>query len=143
MNVVYVKKLVEDAILPEYAKEGDAGADIYSNEEVIVPARGRALVKTGIAIELSEDTEAQVRSRSGLAIKNGIMVLNSPGTVDAGYRGEVGVILFNTTDEDFIVRKHMRIAQMVIKEVLPSKFYEVKDLSDSERGNGGFGSTGV
>lgn len=143
MNVVNVKKLVKDAILPEYGREGDAGADLYSIEEIIVPARGRALIKTGISIQLPKNTEAQIRSRSGLAIKNGIMVLNSPGTVDEGYRGEICVILFNTTDVDFIVRKHMRIAQMVIKLVLPSKFFEVDSLTDSERGSNGFGSTGV
>lgn len=143
MNVVYVKKLVEDAILPKYAKEGDAGADLYSAKEVIVPAMGRALVKTGISIQLPKNTEAQIRSRSGLAFKSGIFVLNSPGTIDEGYRGDVGVILFNTTGEDFIVKKHERIAQMVIKEVLPSRFFEVDELTDSDRGSNGFGSTGV
>lgn len=143
MNVIYIKKLVEDAILPEYAKEGDAGADLYSVEEVVVPARGRALVKTGISIQLPKNTEAQIRSRSGLAIKSGVFVLNSPGTIDEGYRGEICVILFNTTDEEFIVKKHMRIAQMVVKLVLPSRFFEVDELTDSDRGSNGFGSTGV
>lgn len=143
MNVVYVKKLVEDAILPKYAKEGDAGADLYSVEKVVIPAMGRALVKTGISIQLPKNTEAQIRSRSGLALKSGIFVLNSPGTIDEGYRGDVGVILFNTTDKDFVVEKHERIAQMVIKEVLPSRFFEVEELTDSDRGSNGFGSTGV
>ena len=143
MNVIFIKKLVEDAIIPKYAKEGDAGADIYSIEKVIIPAMGRALVKTGIAIELPKNTEAQIRSRSGLALKSGVFVLNSPGTIDEGYRGEVGVILFNTTDKDFVVEKHERIAQMVIKEVYPSRFFEVDKLTNSDRGSNGFGTTGV
>lgn len=143
MNVIFIKKLVEDAIIPKYAKEEDAGADIYSIEKVIIPAMGRALVKTGIAIELPKNTEAQIRSRSGLALKSGVFVLNSPGTIDEGYRGEVGVILFNTTDKDFIVEKHDRIAQMVIKKVYPSRFFEVDKLTNSDRGSNGFGSTGV
>lgn len=143
MNVVFIKKLVKDAVLPKYAKEGDAGADIYSIEKVIIPAMGRALVKTGISIELPKNTEAQIRSRSGLALKSGIFVLNSPGTIDEGYRGEVGVILFNTTNKDFVVEKHERIAQMVIKKVYPSRFFEVDELTNSDRGSNGFGSTGV
>ena len=143
MHLVGVKKLKEDAILPKYANVGDAGADLFSIEETVIKARGRALIKTGIALELQEFTEAQIRSRSGLALKQGIFVLNSPGTIDEGYRGEIGVILYNSTDEDFIVNKHMKIAQMVIKPVYQAKFLEVEELTDSVRGDNGFGSTGV
>lgn len=141
--ILKVKKLREDAMLPKYAKEGDAGADLFSIEDTVVPANGRTLVKTGIAIELEKNSEAQVRSRSGLALKSGIMVLNSPGTVDEGYRGEVGVILFNTTDEDFHIKKHDRIAQLVVKPVHQAHILEVAELSETDRGEGGFGSTGV
>lgn len=143
MHLVLVKKIYEDALLPEYAKLGDAGADLYAYEEAIVPARGRALIKTGISIELPKNTEAQIRSRSGLALKNGIFVLNSPGTIDEGYRGEIGVILYNSTDKDFVVEKHMRIAQMIIKPVLQCKFIEANALSNTDRGETGFGSSGV
>lgn len=141
--ILKVKKLREDAMLPKYAKEGDAGADIFAVEPIIVPANGRALVKTGIAIELEHNSEAQVRGRSGLALKNGITVLNSPGTIDEQYRGEVGVILFNTTDEPFEVNKYDRIAQLVVKPVTQAHIIEVDELTETSRGENGFGSTGV
>ena len=143
MYTLKVKKLKEDAIIPNFAHKGDAGMDLYSIEKVIIPKNETRLIKTGISIELPHMTEAQVRPRSGLALKHSITVLNSPGTIDEGYRGEIGVILINHGKEDFVVEKHMKIAQMVIKPIYEIHIEEVKDLSDTERGNGGFGSTGM
>lgn len=143
MYTLKVKKLNEDAIIPNFAHKGDAGMDLYSIEKVIIPKNETRLIKTGISIELPHMTEAQVRPRSGLALKYSITVLNSPGTIDEGYRGEIGVILINHGKEDFVVEKHMKIAQMVIKPIYEIHIEEVKDLSDTERGNGGFGSTGM
>lgn len=143
MYTLKVKKLNEDAIIPNFAHKGDAGMDLYSIEKVIIPKNETRLIKTGISIELPHMTEAQVRPRSGLALKHSITVLNSPGTIDEGYRGEIGVILINHGKEDFVVEKHMKIAQMVIKPIYEIHIEEVKDLSDTERSNGGFGSTGM
>ena len=143
MYTLKVKKLNEDAIIPNFAHKGDAGIYLYSIEKVIIPKNETRLIKTGISIELPHMTEAQVRPRSGLALKYSITVLNSPGTIDEGYRGEIGVILINHGKEDFVVEKHMKIAQMVIKPIYEIHIEEVKDLSDTERGNGGFGSTGM
>lgn len=137
------KRLHPDAALPSYAHPGDAGMDLRSVAEVVVPARGRALVPTGLAMALPPLHEAQVRPRSGLALKHGITVLNTPGTIDAGYRGEIGVILFNTTDADFRVAKGDRIAQLVVAQVLQPEIAEAASLDDTDRGAGGFGSTGV
>ena len=143
MYTLKVKKLNEEAIIPNFAHKGDAGMDLYSIEEVVVPKSETRLIKTGISIELPKMTEAQVRPRSGLALKHSITVLNSPGTIDEGYRGEIGVILINHGKEDFVVRKHMKIAQMVIKPIYEISIEEVNDLSDTDRGEGGFGSTGI
>ncbi len=137
-----VKKLSDDAILPQYAHPGDAGLDLFACQCVEIGPGEHALVKTGISIELPVNTEAQVRPRSGLALKHGISVLNTPGTIDEGYRGEVGVILVNLGREKFVVEKGAKIAQMVIKPVLRVDVKEVADLSDTKRGSGGFGSTG-
>lgn len=138
-----VKKIDEAAILPEYAHEGDAGLDLFSIEEKIIKAGESVLIRTGIQMELPRDTEAQVRPRSGLALKHSITVLNTPGTIDEGYRGEVKIILINHGKEDFKVEKSMKIAQMVIKPVLRVKIEEVEELSDTDRGQGGFGSSGL
>ncbi|MGL5712617.1 MAG: dUTP diphosphatase [Paraclostridium sp.] len=143
MYTLKIKKLNEEAIIPNFAHKGDAGMDLYSIEEVIIPKGETRLIKTGISLELPKMTEAQVRPRSGLALKHSITVLNSPGTIDEGYRGEVGVILINHGKEDFIVTKHMKIAQMVVKPIYEINIEEVKDLSDTDRGEGGFGSTGM
>lgn len=142
-TVVWFKRLNELAVLPQYANPGDAGMDLCSVEAKTVEPRGRALVKTGLAIELPAGFEAQVRPRSGLALKHGITVLNAPGTIDSGYRGEVGVILYNTSDVPFNVEAGMRIAQMVIARVESVVVLEIDELSDTERGEGGFGSTGT
>ncbi len=140
--IMKVKRLREGGKLPSYAHPGDAGMDLYSSEEAeIAPGQSR-LVKTGISIELPEGTEAQVRPRSGLALKSQVTVLNTPGTVDEGYRGEVGVILINHGQGAFKVTEGMRIAQMVIKPVTRVTVKEVDELNDTSRGEGGFGSTG-
>ena len=138
-----VKKIHADAILPKQARAGDAGMDLSSVEEKVLLPGEFALIKTGIQIELPEGTEAQVRPRSGLALKNGITCLNSPGTIDAGYRGEVGVILINQGKEPFKIEKQMRIAQLVVQYVPQVFIEEVEELSDTERGEQGFGSSGV
>ncbi|CDG01203.1 Putative Deoxyuridine 5'-triphosphate nucleotidohydrolase [Clostridium chauvoei JF4335] len=138
-----VKRVHKDAILPSYAHEGDAGLDLYSVEEVSIEAGDPALIKTGIKIELPKQTEAQIRPRSGLALKYSITVLNTPGTIDEGYRGEIGIILINHGKNKFVVEKGMKIAQMVIKPVWKVEVTEVKDLSETERAEGGFGSSGI
>ncbi|GAA0107038.1 dUTP diphosphatase [Clostridium tertium] len=137
-----VQKIHNEAIIPNYAHQGDAGLDLYSVEEVKINPSETALIKTGIKIELPPQTEAQVRPRSGLALKHGITVLNTPGTIDEGYRGEVGVVLINHGKETFIVEKGMKIAQMVVKPVWYVEVDEVEELSETERAEGGFGSTG-
>lgn len=142
MYTLKIKKLHDDAIIPNFAHKGDAGMDLYSIEEVVIPASESKLIKTGISIALPKNTEAQVRPRSGLALKHSVTVLNTPGTIDEGYRGEIGVILINHGKEDFIVNKNMKIAQMVVKPIYDINILEVNDLDDTERGNGGFGSTG-
>ena len=139
---VRFKKINPEAILPAYAHPGDAGLDVRSIEDLTLQPGARALVRTGLVMELPPDAEAQVRPRSGLALKFGVTVLNSPGTIDAGYRGEVGVILINHGDAPFEVRKGDRIAQIVIASVVHADIVEVADVESSERGEGGFGSTG-
>lgn len=138
-----VHRIHKDAILPKYAKPGDAGLDLFSVEEVVIEPSETKLIKTGIRIELPINTEAQVRPRSGLALKNSITVLNTPGTIDEGYRGEVGIILINHGKDSFKVEKGMRIAQMVVKPVWTVDVIETDELSETERGEGGFGSSGV
>jgi dUTP pyrophosphatase len=137
-----VKKLHDSAIVPTYAHPGDAGMDVYAIEALEIAAGETALVHTGISIELPPGTEAQIRPRSGLALKHSVTVLNTPGTIDAGYRGEIGVILINHGKHPFSVAKGMRIAQMVIKPVLYVEIEESEVLTQSIRGEGGFGSTG-
>ena len=139
---VKVKRINEAAIIPQYAHKGDAGLDLFSVEEKNITPGETALVHTGIQIELPEGTEAQIRPRSGLALKYSITVLNTPGTIDEGYRGEIGVILINHGKFDFKVEKGMKIAQMVIKPVLRVHVEEVDELSETKRGTGGYGSTG-
>ncbi|MDD3045792.1 MAG: dUTP diphosphatase [Candidatus Delongbacteria bacterium] len=143
MHNIKIKRISEYARLPEYAHPGDAGMDMFSAVEKTLKPGEFALIGTGIKIELPENTEAQVRPRSGLAIKNGVTVLNTPGTIDEGYRGEVGVILINHSKEDFTVTPGMKIAQMIIAPVIRAQIEEVDELSDTRRGDGGFGSTGI
>jgi dUTP pyrophosphatase len=127
---------------PAYARPGDAGADLRAAEDAVIPAHGRALVGTGVAIALPDGFAAFVHPRSGLALRHGITVLNTPGTIDAGYRGEIRVILFNTGDEDVTVHVGDRIAQLVVQRVERAEFIRVERLPGSARGTGGFGSTG-
>ena len=143
MNIKIVNKSQHDS--PAYATSQSAGLDLRANltESISLKPLGRTLVKTGLFIELPEGYEAQVRPRSGLAYKKGITVLNSPGTIDADYRGEIGVILVNLSSEEFIIENGERVAQMVIAKHEQAKWVEVESLEDSERGVGGFGSTGV
>lgn len=141
--ILRVKRLTETAVLPAYAHEGDAGMDLVADMDVDIAAGRSALVRTGLSIELPAGCEAQVRPRSGLALKHGVTVLNTPGTIDEGYRGEVGVILINHGQGVFEVRRGMRIAQMVVKPVLRVAIAEVSELSTTKRDVGGFGSTGT
>ena len=141
--ILKIKKLTEDAILPQYAHPGDAGADLFANEHVELAAGESHMVKTGIAMALPAGTEGQVRPRSGLAAKHQITVLNTPGTIDEGYRGEVCVILINHGKETFVIEKGMKIAQLLVKPVVSATVEEVDDLSETQRGEGGFGSTGL
>jgi dUTP pyrophosphatase len=131
--------------LPAYETGLSAGMDVRANleESVTLKPLERALIKTGLFLEIPEGYECQVRPRSGLAFKKGITVLNSPGTIDADYRGEVGVILVNLSAEPFVVEHGERIAQLVFAKVKQAKWIEVEALSETERGAGGFGSTGV
>ncbi|MGE7673844.1 dUTP diphosphatase [Lysinibacillus sp. NPDC094403] len=144
MNLeVKIKRIHTDALLPMQANPGDAGMDLYSIEEVEIPAGVTKLIKTGLQIELPKGTEAQIRPRSGLALKHSVTVLNSPGTIDEGYRGEIGVILINHGKETFKVEKSMRIAQMVIQLVPSIQLLEVNELSQTVRGTSGFGASGI
>lgn len=146
MTILKIKKLDngKDLALPKYETAGSAGMDLLAAiDDPIVIAPGEVkLVKTGISIALERGFEAQVRPRSGLALKNGITVLNSPGTVDSDYRGEVCAILINHSKVDFTITRGMRIAQMVIAKHEQAVIEEVEDLDETKRGKGGFGSTG-
>jgi dUTP pyrophosphatase len=130
--------------LPKYETTGSAGMDLHANidSEILLKPMGRALVKTGLFMALPEGYEAQIRPRSGLAYKKGLTVLNSPGTIDADYRGEIGVILINLSEEPYIIKDGERIAQMVIAPYTRAELINVEVLSSTERGSGGFGSTG-
>ena len=140
---VRFKRLCPDAVLPAYAHPGDAGMDIRSVDDLEIAPGTRALVHTGLVMILPPGWEAQVRPRSGLALKHGVTVLNTPGTIDAGYRGEVGVILANFGNAPFAVKKGDRIAQVVVAPVTTAAIVETDVVDDTDRGGGGFGSTGV
>ena len=143
MTTIRFQKLNPQATIPTQVHPGDAGMDLVSIEAAEIVPGGRRLVHTGLAVEIPVGFEGQVRPRSGLALKNGVTVLNAPGTIDAGYRGEIGVVLANFGEDTFKVEPGMRIAQLVIAAVA-SVTVEVSDtLSSSERGAGGYGSTGV
>jgi dUTP pyrophosphatase len=140
---VLIHRLDQELPLPRYAKPGDAGADLYSRVDLTLKPGERALVPTGIAIALPNGYAAFVHPRSGLAIKHGISMVNTPGTVDAGYRGELQVILINhDLSNDFAIKRGDRIAQLVIQRVEEAEFVEVDHLPGSSRSDGGFGSTG-
>ena len=141
MNML-VSKLDERAILPTYAHIDDAGMDLYALNKGGLAAGNTAVVGTGIAVAIPEGYVGLIHPRSGLAAKHGITVLNAPGTIDAGYRGEIKVILLNGTDKDFVVRRGDRIAQLVVQEFVHGDIVEVSSLDDTERSTNGFGSTG-
>ena len=137
------RKTRPDAVLPSYAHPSDAGMDVRSVEDLTIAPGGRVLVHTGLVMLLPPMYEAQVRPRSGLALKSGVTVLNTPGTIDSGYRGEVGVILANFGEADFSVKPGDKIAQIVIAPVTQPTIEETDVVDETDRGSGGFGSTGV
>ncbi len=141
---VLVKRLphFEGLALPEYATEGAAGMDVLAAEDVMLPPGGRHAVATGLAVAIPPGYEIQVRPRSGLALKHGITVPNTPGTIDSDYRGELKVILINHAATDFAIRRGDRIAQFVLAPVVRASWLKVDELDDTSRGEGGFGSTG-
>ncbi|MBC7494499.1 MAG: dUTP diphosphatase [Flavobacterium sp.] len=143
MQIKIINKSAHE--LPKYETLASAGMDLKANltDPVLLKSLGRAIIKTGLFIELPVGFEAQVRPRSGLAIKKGITVLNSPGTIDADYRGEIGVILVNLSSEDFVIENGERIAQMIIAKHERAEWLQVSELSETARGAGGFGSTGT
>ena len=143
---LYFKKLNTDVETPSYNYESDSGFDLYSTEEITIPPFGRALIPTGLSFDIKDGYEIQVRSKSGLAINQGLFVLNSPGTVDNGYLGEVKVILFNTNQTEFVVKKGMKVGQAVLCPVVNGKWVDLinkEELSSKDRGDNGFGSTGI
>lgn len=141
--ILTVEKIDKSVELPKYAHPGDAGMDVCASEMVCIRPHDWKLVHTGIKVAVPDSFEMQVRPRSGLALKHGITVLNTPGTIDSGYRGEVGVILINHSNKDFTVKKGDRIAQLVIAPIISVRVIEGEVDKATERGEGGFGSTGV
>ncbi len=142
-RTIKIRLLDPDAKLPEYAHIDDAGMDLFSIENTTLPIGASLLVRVGISIELPEDIEAQIRPRSGLALKHQITILNSPGTIDPGYRGEIGVILINHGKKAFKITKGMRIAQLVFQNIVRARFSIQENLKNSQRGTDGYGSTGI
>ncbi len=144
MVKVLVKKLNPKVKLPSYKTEGSSGMDLmaFIENKIIIAPNASALIPTGLSVAVPDDCEIQIRPRSGLAAKSNISVLNTPGTIDSDYRGELKVILFNHSNKEFIVNHNDRIAQMVLVPVLKVDFEEVDTLPDTLRGSGGFGSTG-
>ena len=145
MTEILIKRLSKDVALPKYETEGSSGLDLsaYTDNQIkILPGKSE-IISTGLAVAIPKNFEIQIRPRSGLAAKSQISVLNTPGTIDADYRGELKVILINLSDKVFVVEKGLRIAQMVLCPVVKAKLKEVTKLEDTERGSGGFGSTGI
>ena len=144
MVKILVKKLNNKVQLPKYKTDGSSGMDLmaYINKPVLILPKKSELIPTGLSLAIPENTEIQIRPRSGLAAKNNISVLNTPGTIDSDYRGELKVILYNHGSEEFIVNNDDRIAQMVLVPIMKASFEEVESLPDTIRGRGGFGSTG-
>lgn len=138
-----IKRVHAKALIPRYANPGDAGMDLHSVEDKIIKPGERALVATGLKVEVPEGFEMQIRPRSGLALKKGISLVNSPGTVDSGYRGEIGIIMINHGSEDFEIKQGDRIAQAVLTRFESAELEESEDLSETKRGEGGYGSSGV
>jgi dUTP pyrophosphatase len=143
ISTIHVRKLVPEAMVPTYASSGSSGADLYAVEESTIPAHGHALLSTGIVIAMPAGMEAQIRPRSGIALKHGVTVLNAPGTIDSDYRGEIKVILINHGEGPFNVKPGMRIAQIVFSHVEKVHFEITNELEPTERGGGGFGHSGI
>lgn len=143
MVMIKVKRLTKDAILPKYAHPGDAGLDLYAAEDKLLKPMERAMIPTGIKIAVPNGYEAQIRPRSGLAVNHGISVVNTPGTIDSGYRGEVMVLAINLSNKEYKIEEGTKIAQMIINKVEQAEFEEVDELDDTTRGEGGMGSTGM
>jgi len=145
MQKILIKKLHSDVNLPAYETSGSSGMDLqaFISEEIILKPGERKLIPTGLSVAIPENLEIQIRPRSGLAYKKGISVVNTPGTIDSDYRGEIKVLLINLGKEDFIIKKFERIAQMVVCPITKVVLSETNDLPDTIRGEGGFGSTGV
>ena len=141
---ILIKKTSEEVITPKYKTEGSSGVDLsaFLNEKVVIKPNSSKLIPTGLQVAIPEELEIQIRPRSGLAAKESMGVLNSPGTIDSDYRGELKIILFNHGDKDFIINNGDRIAQMVLVPILKMEFEEVDNLPNTVRGQGGFGSTG-
>ena len=145
MTEILIKRLSKDVALPKYETEGSSGLDLAANTNKqikILPGKSE-IIPTGLAVAIPKNFEIQIRPRSGLAAKSQISVLNTPGTIDADYRGELKVILINLSDKVFVVERGLRIAQMVLCPVVKARLKEVTELEDTERGSGGFGSTGI
>ncbi|RVZ91008.1 dUTP diphosphatase [Helicobacter pylori] len=140
---IKIQKIHPNALIPKYQSEGSSGFDLHAVEEVMIKPHSVGLVKIGICLSLEVGYELQVRTRSGLALNHQVMVLNSPGTVDNDYRGEIKVILANLSDKDFKVQVGDRIAQGVVQKTYKAEFIECERLDETSRGSGGFGSTGV
>lgn len=138
-----IQRTDKEVKLPNYAHPGDAGMDVYAAESCVLKPGEHKLIPTGIRIALPEGHEAQIRPKSGLALKHGISIVNTPGTIDEGYRGDVGVIVINHGKEEYAIEKNAKIAQMVINKVESLEVEEVEDLDSTARGEGGFGSTGL
>ena len=145
MTEILIKRLSKDVSLPKYETEGSSGLDLAANidKQIKISPGKSQIIPTGLAVAIPKDFEIQIRPRSGLAAKNQISVLNTPGTIDADYRGELKVILINLSDKVFVVEKGLRIAQMVLSPVIKAKLKEVTELENTDRGSGGFGSTGI
>lgn len=143
INPIWIKVLTQDEeLIPKYQTAGSGGCDLYALDEIVIQAKKRALIGTGIRLEIPHGFGAYVCPRSGLAIKQGITVLNSPGIIDNDYRGEINVVLYNSGDEQFIVKKGDRIAQLVFFPIFQAIFQKAKSVNETDRGEGGFGSTG-
>jgi dUTP pyrophosphatase len=146
LRTIKVELIHENAVLPKYAYPSDSGFDLHAAEEVIIGPFGRALIPTGLKVSFEEGYEIQVRPKSGLAIKQGLTVLNTPGTVDQGYTGEIQVIVFNTNNTTVTIPKGMKVGQGVLCPVVQGKYVSIEQVGqveDKDRGNNGFGSTGV
>ena len=145
MTEILIKRLSNEVPLPKYETDGSSGLDLaaYVNKNIIIKPGKSEIIPTGLAVAIPKNFEIQIRPRSGLAAKSQISVLNTPGTIDADYRGELKVILINLSSKSFIVEKGLRIAQMVLCPIVKAKLREVESLENTKRGSGGFGSTGV